>query len=268
MCPNSFQRTAFLSQRSLDLVYTDRGSNWKNWLKKFTNVNKIIATGYYRNQDEIIGAIVENCNNLTHIQFTYRLMDGYFEKKFFDKFGHKLISLDISYSENLSSTLTKATNIEELTLQWFDSQLSQIKFNRLKKFKVSYLTYEKLDSFVVFIENNTKTLKHLDIFSNNKFDYKRDEKLLKIIMKAEYLVHLSFDLCFVFYEKSITDYWKEIAINCKQIKSLKLCLKVNENMRINKELLSILKQFKRLKRLDLYLLNNNFYKTFDKLSSV
>ena len=49
----------------------------------------------------------------------------------------------------------------------------------------------------------------------------------------------------------MNNYWKQIANNCKQIKSLRLRIEVNESLRINEELISILKQFKQLKRLKL-----------------
>ena len=44
-----------------------------------------------------------------------------------------------------------------------------------------------------------------------------------------------------------------ITIYCKQIKSIRIDVLVNESLRLNDEILSILKQFKRLKRLNLKL---------------
>ena len=213
---------------------------------------------------QLFEEIIQNCNNLTHIKFGYGVVIDKQIEKFIDKFGHKLISLDIK-SSNKGLNITKASNIEELIVCLFEPKLTQIKFNRLKKFKVFYRSPEVLDSLELFLENNSKTLKHLDISSHKTFDNIIDNKLLKIITKAKNLVHLNLDFWSVIKDKIFINYWIEIAINCKQIKSLKLLLRINENMRINKELLSILKQFKRLKRLDLHLFNfkNEFYKTVE-----
>ena len=52
-------------------------------------------------------------------------------------------------------------------------------------------------------------------------------------------------------DQSLADYWTQIAIKCKQIKSLELDIKDNKIKRINGETLSIFKRFNRLKRLKL-----------------
>ena len=129
--------------------------------------------------------IIKYSNNLTHIQLrSYSSIETQFLKKFFDKFGHKLISI-INCHQFIEYTIFKAPNIELLTDYSFDSQLSQIKFNRLKKFCVEDLWEEYLDSFELFIENNTKTLKHLDIRCTEFEDKESVKKLLKIISKPD-----------------------------------------------------------------------------------
>ena len=114
---------------------------------------------------DLLEVIINSFNKLTHIQFTSDVfLVKEVQKILFDNFGHKLISLRIERPYIcLTSSRLKATNIEELIVCEFDSQLSQMKFNRLKRFKVTRLWDKDLDSFEVFIENNTKTLKHLDI---------------------------------------------------------------------------------------------------------
>ena len=252
-----FQRTAFLSQRSLDLFANQiSAEKLEPLLKKFQNLNEIL---FGRITNEMFKVIIKICNNLTHILFTTGdQIEKEVQNKFFDKFGHKLSSLDI-LCLNFSYTSIKAPNIEELTVNSFDSQLSQIKFNRLKKFEVIYLSKENINSFKVFIENNTKTLKYLNIKSYRTNKYNSHKRLLKSIRIANNLIHLSFDFKFSFSDEILTKFWKQIAINCKQIKSLRLHLEVNESLRINDEILSILKQFKQLKRLVLKL----SYKEFD-----
>ena len=106
-----------------------------------------------------------------------------------------------------------------------------------------------MNDFQVFIERNAKTLKHLTIYCEEDFEESR-KTLLCIITKAINLVHLGINNIDMITDQLLANYWKEIAIKCKQIKSLRLDINENKNMRINGETLSILKQFKRLKRLD------------------
>ena len=81
------------------------------------------------------------------------------------------------------------------------------------------------------------------------------KKLLKIITKSINLVHLGINFRKRIIDKSLTNYWNEIAINCKQIKSLRIELNINkESLEIKDELFSI---FKGLKRLDLSVIHRN-----------
>ena len=258
-----FQRTAFLSQ-CLDYLKVPQinGFNiesYKQLFKKYSKINTIIFDNNYGFQwfspqlcSDLIELIIKYCNNITHIQFKdYIPIETEDQNKFFDMFGHQLISIT-NYSQNIGFTFTSAPNIEELTVNSIDTQLTQIEFKRLKSLN-AILSEQQLDSFETFIENNAKTLKYLDIGSYEIRDKKSAERLLKIVTKAINLIHLGIHIEFRVFDKSFANNWKEIAINCKQIKSLRLRLKNNENLRINDSLISILKQFKRLKRLDLNL---------------
>ena len=157
-------------------------------------------------------------------------------------------------------------NIEELTVSSFDSQLSQIKFNRLKKFKVFKLLAENLDDFEIFIENNAKNVKHLDIRIGDigdELDYHGGsinwvKRLLKVISKSINLVHLKINVSRETIDNSFINYWEEIPINCKQIKSLNIRYYNYNNFRLNKNIFLILKSFKQLKRLDIKFGKNLF----------
>ena len=265
-----FQRTALNSKNSEYLEIAKRNVTntepYLQLLKKYPKLNRISFVSYYNQilSDDFFEVIIENINNLTHIQFRYGVVID--KQKFFDKFGHKLISFQNS-CDNFRFTSIEMPNIEELTVTSFDTQLSQMTFNRLKSLKVFRLSAEDLNSFEIFIENNTKTLKHLEI---NRFrgNSKEDiEMLLKIITKSINLVHLSLDFGFLINQK-FANYWKEIAINCKQIKSLKIKPKIKENLRLreeveenrqlNDEIVSVLKQFNGLKRLDLEIMDTDY----------
>ena len=175
-----FQRTVFLSQCSQYFKIPQirlKSEQMEQLFKKYPKLNKII---FSYNDQEPFEEIIKYCNNLTHIQFALYLMDKEIMEKLFDKFCHKLISIR-NWSLNSCPTQlfgiasTDAINIKELTVVSFDSDLSQMKFNRLKKFEVEYLIDEDLDSFELFIENNTKTLKYLDINGIMKNSFNEEE---------------------------------------------------------------------------------------------
>ena len=219
-----FQRTTFLSKCGQYLEIPLKSVSDLNpcikLFEKYTKLNKItlgstysifFITGSHPISSDLIEVIIKYSNNLTHIQFKNVFIDSEVQKKFFDKFGHKLISIAV-YRQNID--FTSATNIEELTIDSFDSQLTQMKFNRLKSLSISFrvlLTEEELDSLEVFIENNRKTLKHLDIDCYNNASA---ERLLTIISKAINLVHLSIGKSSPIDDNSFINYWKRIAINC------------------------------------------------------
>ena len=148
------------------------------------------------------------------------------------------------------STFTSAPNIEELIINTFDSQLSQIKFNRLKSFKVSTIFEKDFNAFELFIENNTKTLKHLKV--SGYYNEVSTKRFLKIITKSVNLVHFSTDLGM--FDKYLIQEWTQIANNCKQLKSLKVSLNhstLNQSLRLNDERLSTLRGLKRLEVLSI-----------------
>ena len=265
-----FQRNILLSQCSdcLHIPHTrvrmKSLMEFKLFFVKYRNLNKIsfgfiisriYFSLFYRPppfvldpiSSELIELMIENCNNLTHIDFRRGdLFDEKLIEKFFDHFCNKFISIN---SGNFVFDLSKAPNIEELTVSSFDSRLSQFKFNRLKRFEISDLRDKDLVSFELFIENNAKTLKHLDIYAVEIDDKEYERKLLKIITKSINLVHLGLVLSHGMTDNSFTNYWTQIAIKCKQIKSLETNLRYNERMRLNENI----SKFKSIKRLDLSL---------------
>ena len=106
-----------------------------------------------------------------------------------------------------------------------------------------------MDEFEVFIENNTKTLKYLEVFcafngNEDDMNKKSSQRFLKIIKKSVNLVHFSTSLGM--FDKYLTQDWAQIANNCKQLKSLKVCLEFNRSLQLNNEILSTLRGLKRL----------------------
>ena len=199
-----FQRTALVSQRSMDLdILRISAENVEKLLKKLPNLKKILWFKFENtyqfekiklNSNDFIELIMKYCNNLTEFELTSNLLNkNDFEEKFFDKFGHKLITLGtdrvMEHNLKIYFPLYKTPNIEELTIDSYFSQLTQLKFNRLKRLKIFYIRAEELSLLEVFIENNAKTLKHLDFSCPQLFGEGCTEKLLKILPKAINLVH-------------------------------------------------------------------------------
>ena len=229
--------------------------------KKWPRIGRVCISRYVQDtvdlpfqdriSNELIEAIIKYCNNLTHIKICKTIViNSEVQKKLFDKFADKLIFLQIK-CRNIGLTFTSAQNIEELSVKSFDSQLNQIKFYRLKKFEVKLFS-DELDDFEIFIENNEKTLKHLWITSEEIYDKESAEKLLKIIAKSTNLVNLGIAGEKIYSDESLAHYWQQIAINCKQIKSLRISFYSKVNLRINDSMLSILKLFNGLKRLEIF----------------
>ena len=254
-----FQRSILLSKLDYKTItqkkFTQRREKLEKLFKKFPYFSEInLGKGEHNTpehlSDELIEMIIKNCNHLTHILIRNEVSIGmYAQRKLFKRFGQQLISLTIM-NENI--VFSKATNIEELSLNSIDSQLSQIEFKRLKKFSVLMLKPEDMDELDKFIEKNVKTLKHLDINSLSPDDSENDMKrLMTIIAKAKNLVHLGIIIWIGVLKKSFSKYWKEISINCKQLKSLILGQPDQSQFSLNDDFYSTLKQLKGLKRLEL-----------------
>ena len=83
-----------------------------------------------QSDNDLIEVIIKYCNHLTHIQFG---REGISNRKWSTRKSSS-ISLATNWNlqstscfQNIDFTFSKTTNIEELTVSTFDSQLSQIK---------------------------------------------------------------------------------------------------------------------------------------------
>ena len=270
-----FQRTALIPQRFLEFDISRKSEELEQLLKKFPNINKILLLKISVNNqqkyefisNDLIKLIIKYCKNLTHIHFeNIKLLQTQHQNMFIDKYGHKLISVTF-LCPYYGFNFIKTPNIEELNVNSFDSYLNEFEFNSLKKFRVYFLTERVLNSFEIFIENNAKTLKHLDISFNGYESENIINNLMKVIEKSINLVHLTIHNRFKLESISFANFCERIAINCKQIKSLKLNLEldIKESHRLSQELLPNLKQ---LKRLELELNSDIYYQIFNVLKGL
>ena len=131
-------------------------------------------------------------------------------------------------------------------------ELSHLYFNKLNNIEIGQLREEDLEHFELFIERHRNSIKFLSsriLIIKNSFT----QQLVKIVSKLDQLINLSlmsyFGNCCHF-----NDYLKQIAFNCKQLRSFECSLQYEHG---NQHLLSSLKSLKYLKRLKLDL---NHYK--------
>ena len=116
----------------------------------------------------------------------------------------------------------------------------------------------------LFIEHNSKTLKYCifvfwssEEFIDNAIEYAEHFKhLLSVIPKLENLVHLKI-VSFPINDTPFETQFKEIALNCSQLKSLIFVYEF-DLLYITSidELMAPLRQFGRLKRLEIYLVDD------------
>ena len=172
-----FQRTAFLSKIEdylrIPLKIVSDLNPYIKLFKKYPKINKIQLSSPHVNFDQqitinrdLFEVFINYCNNLTHVWFvSIGSLENEDKKKFFDKFGHKLSSI-INYCPNID--IRKATNIEELIVDSFDPQLSQIQFNKLRVLKPELLdsTHFWLKTWI-HLKYSLKTIeKHSNIWTS------------------------------------------------------------------------------------------------------
>ena len=283
-----FRRTVFCKGVTLYIVRTNV-KHLEVLLKKLPSITSIIFCLDNERQlmNESIEMIIKYCNNLT--EFDSKLLyfvDEDIQMKFFDKFGHKLKSIQI-IDNHWKWCLDQTPNIEKLFYYSENQDFPDIQFKRLKRFNVDLKLNMDLTQFNVFIERNAETITHLNINWFPDFDFENDEQsmvvftqMLTIISKLKNLIHLEIHselenyfentLNLPLNHNSFIEYLSQIAVNCNQLKSLSIDYELELIDGQNAEQFLPLKQFKGLKRLELnfvkqsnllsnYLSNNGFF---------
>ena len=305
-----FQRTIFKSQNVVSLEFNhfsdDKLKNNKIILKKCLNVNQIKLCDLWRfsqlntdnpavEQDQgsklidkynkLVEMIIKNSNNLTDFDFYTDYMSEENRNNFIEKFGSKLISVNLKNSEKPEVFLSSMNvfNIKKLVINRMTTELSHLYFNKLNNFEIKRLREEDLELFELFIERHRNSIKFLSLRTfqlivKNSFT----QQLIKIVTKFNQLIHLSlltenYNCC------HFNDYLKQIALNCKQLRSFECSLQFEHG---DQHLLSPLKDLKYLKRLkidinhykcgenqemimqDHNLLNESSFKLFEGLQNI
>ena len=203
--------------------------------------------------------------------------------KFFEKFGHKIIS--VHFDTQFKSFLNSLPNIEELKDCSQTNNSADIQLKRLKRLSVYLYLDMDLTQFNVFIERNSKTITHLNINCISSYENSNKEQsmvgfkqMLTIVSNLKSLVHLKIRSRFAINHNSFKEQLTQMAVNCNQLKGLSINYELELIDGQNSDQFLALKQFKGLKRLQLnfvnesnslsnYLSNNGFF-PFITLSKV
>ena len=224
-------------------------------LKKCENINKIsllddfIEQRFTKNKyNETIELIIKYCNNLTQFDINFNLISKTKLKKFFEKFGSKLMITNYNVNKILPKThnmikpMFSALNVTNLKVGPSFEVLSELKFNRLEGLSIKDLQYSQdLDHLEVFIDDNKQMITILS-FNCNRIE----DNLIPKFVNLEVL-----NLRFV--STSLSDnQWKQIAVNCLKVKTIFCDLLIDPNSGpINDKLMAPLRAFKSLKCLEI-----------------
>ena len=261
-----FQRTVFQRHYNLvDEVYMFSRTQLTTILKKLPNIRSLDQKRFDRFNginDSFIDLIVKYCNNLNEIHCDFSGISDKIEENFIKKFGSQIKSIFVKNSdferlEGLHNSMANIKRVNYLSFAWKQSPLPHgfqsffIPFLEnvcyLKNMKRISIRLFKNDSnqqmkdLQTFVENN-KSITHLcllfDIMDTNFTNF-----VFKQISNLNNLIELE-----IYEIKEFSAEFKQIAVNCPQLKSLIINLISNEDSQIESILIQ-LKIFNSLQRL-------------------
>ena len=216
--------------------------------------------------NQIFQLIIENCYNLSEvivwkgIALEFDLNDRNFEE-FHQKFGPKMKYLR---SFRKLNDLNLFPNIERITInnEQDVSLIPQLKLDKLKKLEIDF--YQGKEHMLQTFIDKIPKLTHLEVFIDSE-DENAIYKSLKNISKLKHLIHFCFHNDF---EENNTKFWgllKQMANNCKNLKSIECGFVINDQNSEIRQFLSQLTAFPALKRLNLwfYSVNNEVEANID-----
>ena len=200
--------------------------------------------------------IIKNCNNLTDFDFYLDYMSEENRNNFIEKFGSKLISLNLEDCEKPEVFLSsmKVFNIKKLVINRMSCAFNQLFFNKLNSFNIKEMNEKEIKPFEQFTESHRKSLRFLTVKIyrlKGKNSESFTQQLTKIVTKLDQLIHLSLISKTQYLLTNcchFNDYLTQIALNCKQLKSFECSLQYDPD---NQQLLTSLESLKYLERLKL-----------------
>ena len=221
-------------------------------LKKCPNITSIDVFGEYyldlihnhNKSNQVFLLIIENCNNLREINGLYDINDSNLQE-FYRKFGPKIKCFR---SRKQLIDFNWFPNIEKIKINYLSgSIIASLKSARLKQLEV-VLPQGQEEMLPRVIDTNPK-LTHLSVVIKSG-DENAVYESLKNISNLKHLIH--FKIPFATNNNKFYDLLKQMANNCKYLKSIDCNLNNDQNSDI-RQLFSQLKAFPALKRLNLWL---------------
>ena len=255
---NAVKGTDALEKRAIDL------KGFESVLKKCQMLNKIDINycKFFEDQqrfEQIIGLVIDNCQNLTEIQYDFTQNSWQTIEKFFANFGPNLKSLELFEKQliaNKNLIFNSCLNLKSVRVfhlsDILDEQKDKCLIRNLKDIEFNY-TKSDIKSIETFMRKNKNSLESIDIRVSAGCDDTAIEVLIRQLTEAYKLskikVNFSSELTIGCHFAHL---FKQIGIKCFKLKSLELTL-TSESIAINAEIFDSLKYYKLLKRLDLKL---------------
>ena len=153
-----------------------------------------------------------------------------------------------------SRSLSLFPNIEQVKIDYvsFDSFIPEVKLAKLKKLEVEF--DQGQEYMLQTVIDNFPTLTHFKVVFNHPSDENAIYKSLKNISNLKHLIHFKFHLRLVNNNVRFCDLLKQMANNCRNLKSFNFRFIINDKNIRNKEIIKVfseLKAFPALKRLKL-----------------
>ena len=240
---------------------------FKTLLNKCPNITSIDMSGNHHGDGEFLTVnigesnrdknngvfrlIIENCNNLSEINFLDVINDSNLED-FHRKFGPKIKYLP---SFGRLNDLNRFPNIEKVVIDKNqNSIIPQLNLAKLKQLELSPVYNQDL-ILQTFIDT-FPTLTHLNLFRPGE-DEDTIYEPLKNISNLKHLIHFYFHIRFRvavngsgIKNKEFCGLLKQMANNCQNLKSIDCRFYIDQSSDV-KQLLTQLKSFLALKRLNL-----------------
>ena len=232
----------YIEVQSLNLI--------KALLKKCPNITTIELDRHQNKVQEVFRLIIQNCNNLREIIILCAINNINSNlQEFCRKFGPKLKSFESLFPLDIWD-LNRFTNIEKVIINYMyePSTIPQLELAKLKQLEVGIVTDEERTSQTII--DTFPTLTHFNVSTRSGYE-NAFYKSLKNISNLKHLIHfkLSFGNQFGINNR-FCDLFKQMANNCRNLKSIDLDFKINQQNSDIKQLLFLLKAFPALKRLN------------------
>ena len=224
---------------------------FKALLKKCPNITSIDLDGDLYDIKEVFQSIVENCNNLSQIN-----VRNYIDFSNFGKYQQKLVQ-KIKYLRYFIQfiDLNSFPNIERLEITYVENEsiIPLLKLDKLQKLEISI--DKGKEHLLEIVIDTFPTLTHLSADVNSE-DENAFYNSLKNISNLKHLIHFKLYIQFGKNNKRFCDLLKQMANNCKNLKSIDFGFNIDQNLDV-RQLLSQFKAFPALKRLTLNVNNQD-----------